>query len=90
MIQDRILNPLKSYSNDKLLNLPIVEINGIKFRKLIRDERRLITCCQCYHDCKCSISLVGKIVEYFRKVEYDNTDKAFYSDPNYTPVGFIS
>ena len=90
MIPDRILNPLKSYSNEKLLNLPIVEINGIKFRKIIRDERRLITSCQCYHDCKCNGSLVGRIVEYFRKVEYDNTDKAFYSDPNYTPVGFIS
>ena len=90
MIPDRILNPKKCYSEFFLLNLDIVEIDGIKFRKLIRDERRKITSCQCYHDCSCNGSVVGKIVEYFRKVEYDNTDKAFYSDPKYTPVGFIS
>lgn len=89
MIPNRILNPLKSYSNEKLLNLPIVEINGIKFRKLIRDERRLVRSCQCYKDCSCNGSIVGEIVEYFRKIEYDNTDKAFYSDPAYIPTGLI-
>ena len=90
MIPDRILNPKKYYSTEKLSNLPIVEINGIKFRKIIRDERKLITSCQCYHDCECKGSVVGEIVEYFRKVEFDNTDKAFYSDPNYIPTSFIS
>ena len=89
MIPDRILNPKKYYSTEKLSNLPVVEINGTKFRKLTRDERRTITSCQCNHDCSCNGSVVGKIVDYFRKVEFDNTDKAFYSDPNYTPSGFI-
>lgn len=77
----KILEPIKTYSNEFLMNLPIKEINGKKFRLLTRDERRRITSCQCFKDCECYDSIVGEIVFYYRSIENDGTDKAFYSLP---------
>lgn len=71
-------NPKQYYSNNFLLNLPIVKIDNIPYRKLIRDERYTVTSCQCYGDCDCYGKTRGEIVTYFRKVEFDGTDKMFY------------
>lgn len=82
----KILNPQKYYSNDFLNSLPIKEIDDQKFRVLVIDERRKITSCQCYRDCSCYGSVVGEIVTYYRRIQYDNTSKAFYSDYHYIPL----
>lgn len=81
----KILNPTSFYKPDYLLSLPIKIINGRRLRVLTQDERVKVTSCQCYHDCDCYGSVVGKIEEYYRLVEHDNTNRAFYSDPNYLP-----
>lgn len=81
----KLLNPKSFYSKQELLNLPIREINGKKFRVLVKDERYIVTSCQCFKDCNCQGSISGELVTYYRSLQYDNTDKAFYSDPNYVP-----
>ena len=84
----KILNPLNSrrFTNDELLGLPIHNINGIDFRVIIVDERHKVYSCQCFKDCNCYGSTRGEAFTYYRRVEHDNTNKAFYSDPNYVPV----
>lgn len=73
-------DPKQYYSNSFLLELPIVEIDNIPCRKLIRDERYTVTSCQCYGDCDCYGSIRGEVVTYFRKVEFDGTNKMFYDE----------
>ena len=85
MIPDRILNPKKLFTEEYLGRLPVVDVDGTLFRKLVRDERRIVTSCQCFGDCSCRGSITGGLVEYFRRKDYDGTDKAFYTDPKYTP-----
>jgi hypothetical protein len=83
--------PLNSVSNEFLLSLPIIEHNGVQFRKWVKDERYRYryTGCQCFKsDCGCpemNGEERGAIRTYYRKVEFDNTNKAFYDDLDYVP-----
>lgn len=81
----KILNPANFYKQDYLLSLPIKTIKGRQLRVLTQDERVKVTSCQCYHDCECNGSMIGEIIDYYRLVEHDNTNRAFYADPNYLP-----
>jgi hypothetical protein len=88
----RLLNPKNYYSDDTLLNLPIIEHNGNNYRVLVRDESyRTPTGCQCFKDCNCAEDY-GKWIEksttYYRNVLNDNTDKAFYKDIDYLPIKY--
>lgn len=76
----QLQNPKQYYSNSFLLNLPIVEIDNTPCRELVRDERYKVTSCQCHGDCDCYGSIRGKIITYYRKVEFDGTDKMFYDE----------
>ena len=81
----RVLNPKSKYSEDFLNSLPIEAINDQKFRKLEIDERITLQSCQCFKDCDCRGAVVGKIVNYYRPIELDNTDTTFQSEPKIEP-----
>lgn len=88
-MKSKIINPNKYISKEEILKLPIVFHEEVPFRKWVKDETYILNgSCQCPQDCNCSEmagQVAGKIVTYYRKVEFDNTDKAFYEDITYTP-----
>jgi hypothetical protein len=78
------------HDDDFYNELPIIEHNGTKFRKWVRDERITHTGkCQCIKDCECFSEKgkkIGEIVTYFRRIEFDNTGKSFHTDINHLPI----
>lgn len=88
---EKILNPLRLLSKEDIKSLPVVEYNGFKFRKWVKDETYInkYKGCQCFGDCSCPDDdgkVMGSINTYYRRIEFDDTDKAFYDDINYIPV----
>lgn len=77
MMGSKITNPKSKFTDFFLKNLPIKTINGILFRVLVVDQRRVVTSCQCFKDCNCKGKIDGLIVTYYRQVSFDETDKAF-------------
>jgi len=81
---ERLTNP-KNLKID-LLALPIVELEGSKYRLYERIGTRVekYTGCQCYKDCNCS-GLYPRIINYhhkwYRHISHDGTDRAFHSVP---------
>ena len=89
----RVINPDQYNTKEFFNNLPIVEHNGEKFRKWVKDESYTLDGkYQCYKDCDCYSQKgkrVIKIRTVYRNVLFDNTGKAFYEDINYKPIQYV-
>jgi hypothetical protein len=69
--------------NIDLLKLDLVLFDGIFYRVFSRDLKIYPSLgCQCFKDCNCNPGETQLIKErWYRKAEFDNTDKCFYSSP---------
>lgn len=81
---EKLLNPIKYIQNIK--ELPIVESEGNYFREFKRSYTyKKPNGCQCFKDCDCYLEYGKTMVVnevWYRSVEFDDTDKAFYSQPH--------
>ena len=83
----RLTNPKRIKIN--LLCLPIEEHEGGEYRVFNQTVSSVDDgSCQCYKDCDCS-DRQGEVTKtettWYRSIDFDGTDKAFYSEP-YKPI----